>query len=230
MGEGADWASLAGSLPPLLWASAPESGSTLMETEKQTKKFFFRGDGRRGRPGQPWLAVSHPWLGPLPLTPPWAKKKFRSHTRGEGRLPVSHPWLGPLPLTQGPPSWRTLIADKKFSSPPQGEKGGEGRLSVSHPWLGPLPLTQGPPSWRTLIAHKKISSPTQGEKVGCQSPTLAFLCQPHREGPPSWSTWAISYPSNLHTRQVKELKLAPWIGDYPGRVHDSLAPYSTTRA
>ena len=137
-------------------STAPESGSTLMETEKQTKN-FFRGDGRRGQSGHLWLAISHPW--------------------------------------------------------PR-----------------PLPLTQGPPSWRTLIAHKKFLSPTQGEKVGCQSPTLAFLCQPHREGPPSWSTLAISYPSNLHTRQVKELKLAPWIGDYPGLVHDSFAPYSTTRA
>ena len=50
MGEGVDQASLAGSLPPLARASAPDSWATLMEDFIAHKKNFLRGDGRRSRP------------------------------------------------------------------------------------------------------------------------------------------------------------------------------------
>ena len=71
MGEGADRASLAGSLPPLAGLSAPDSGSTLMEDFNSTQKNFFQGEkGEKGQAGHLWLAASHPWLEPLPLSPP----------------------------------------------------------------------------------------------------------------------------------------------------------------
>ena len=97
MGKGADLASLAGSLPPLVRASAPESGSTLMETEKQTKN-FFQGRWKKGQSGASLAGSLPPLAGAsAPLTPPW--EKFFSGEMEEGTEPGNSGWQSP---TLGP--------------------------------------------------------------------------------------------------------------------------------